>query len=69
MQHRHLEKSDYSLAALDDIISNGKWADWIELQKEVVRTPALRAKIKQICEAYISDPYAQRYHFWMNNAK
>ena len=69
MQHRHLERSDYSLAAIDDIISRGKWSDWMDLQREVVRTPELREKVKKICEAYISDPYEQRYHFWMKNVQ
>ena len=67
MKHRHLERSDYSLPAIDDIISRGKWVDWVDLQHELVHNPEIRVKIQQVCEAYITDPYAQRYHFWWKN--
>ena len=55
--------------AIDDIILRGKWSDCVALQQESVRTPALREKIKRVCEAHISDPYEQRFHFWMKNVE
>jgi hypothetical protein len=26
-------------------------------------------KVERVCRAHISDPYAQRHHFWMHYAK
>ena len=30
--------------------------------------PAVMEKIRRVCQAYVSDPYAQRYHFWSHYA-
>ena len=64
MQHRHLNHQDYSLAAIDDIIERGKRHDWAELRTALLADPTIRSKVLQICQTRISDPYAQRYHFW-----
>lgn len=69
MQHRHLNHQRFTLAAIDDVISRGRWSDWAELRAAVLADPALLEKVVQICRAQIVDPYAQRYHFWMNYAK
>jgi hypothetical protein len=52
-------------AAIDNIISRGQWQDWVDLRKAVLADPALLDKVEQVCRPRISDPYAQRYHFWM----
>ena len=69
MEHRHLTHSNYSLPAIDDIISRGGWSDWVELQRECVRNPSLKEKVRKVCKAHIADPYAQRYHFWWKNVQ
>jgi hypothetical protein len=70
MIHRHLvEGSSFTLPGIDDIISNGKWADWADLHKEAVNNPPILDSIERICLHYISDPYAQRYHFWLQYVK
>jgi len=69
MQHRHLNHQRYTLAAIDDVISRGKWNDWAELRRAVLDNRQLFDKVVQVCCTHISDPYAQRYHFWMNYAK
>lgn len=69
MHHRHLNHQDYTLAAIDDIIQRGVWHDWAELRHAVLADPSLMDKVARVCSAYISDPYAQRHHFWMNYAK
>lgn len=69
MQHRHLNHQRYTLAAIDDVISRGKWNDWAELRRAVLDNRQLFDKVVQVCRAHLSDPYAQRYHFWMNYAK
>jgi len=51
------------------VISRGKWRDWAELRSAVLSDPALLDKVERVCRPYLSDPYAQRYHFWMNYAK
>jgi hypothetical protein len=65
MRHRHLNHQKFTPAAIDDIISRGQWQAWADLRKAVLADPALLDKIEQVCRSRISDPYAQRYHFWM----
>ena len=66
MDHRHLNHQRYTLAAIDDIISRGVWQDWADLRSEMLKDRKISDKITKVCRPYISDPYAQRYHFWMN---
>ena len=69
MIHRHLNHQDFTLAAIDDIISRGQWKDWADLRQAILSNSALIFKVEKICLNYISDPYAQRYHFWRNYVK
>ncbi|MDQ5769988.1 MULTISPECIES: hypothetical protein [Thiothrix] len=69
MIHRHLNHQRFTLAAIDDIISRGRWQDWAELRKAVLQEQPLLEKVERICRPYLSDPYAQRYHFWMHYAQ
>ncbi|HGG59128.1 MAG TPA: hypothetical protein ENK26_04315 [Gammaproteobacteria bacterium] len=69
MQHRHLNHQRYTLAAIDNIIASGKRQDWADLRQVVLKDPEMLEKVARICSAHIHDPYAQRYHFWMNYAK
>lgn len=69
MEHRHLNHGGFTLAAIDDIISRGKQADWFDLRQALLEDPAIIDKIEKICRRQIQDPYAQRYHFWSNYAK
>ena len=69
MLHRHLNHQRFTLAAIDDLILRGKWNDWAELRLAVLADAALLDKIIRVCSPYVSDPYAQRHHFWMNYVK
>jgi len=69
MEHRHLNHSDFSLAAIDDIIARGRLAAWEALRQALHRQPEVRDKVLRICAAHTSDPYAQRYHFWNRYAQ
>jgi hypothetical protein len=64
MQHRHLNHQDFTLAAIDDVIGRGRLSDWHELRSAMLSQPDLRAKVSRVCDAHLSDPYAQRYYFW-----
>lgn len=64
MLHRHLAHQDYTLAAIDDVISRGKRQDWAALRQAILEDQTLIEKVLRVCKAHISDPYAQRYHFW-----
>lgn len=64
MQHRHLNHQEFTLAAIDDVIGRGRLSDWYELRSAVLSQPEVRAKIARVCDARVSDPYAQRYYFW-----
>ena len=66
MEHRHLNHQRYTLAAIDDIISRGKMRDWMELRNAILSDPALFDKVERVCCPHLSDPYAQRYYFWMH---
>ena len=69
MLHRHLNHQRYTLAAIDDVIARGQRHDWIELRRAALSDPLLMTKVLQVCAAHVSDPYAQRYHFWKHYAK
>ena len=69
MQHRHLTHQDFTLAAIDDVISRGKRRDWAELRRALIASPDVREKIMRVCRAHVQDPYAQRYHFWKHYAE
>ena len=65
MLHRHVNHQRFTFAAIDDVISRGRWRDWAELRRAVLTDRALLDKVEQVCRPYLSDPYAQRHHFWM----
>lgn len=67
MMHRHLNHQDYTLASIDDIIARGRRLDWVALRQALVKHPDLAGKVTQVCRRHLSDPYAQRYHFWNNH--
>ncbi len=69
MQHRHLTHEQYTLAAIDDIIARGKRRDWAELRQAALVDRSLFEKVLRVCQAYVADPYAQRYHFWKQYAE
>jgi hypothetical protein len=64
MLHRHLIHSDWTLAAIDDVISHGRLDDWKQLRDAAARSAEICARILRVCAAHLDDPYAQRYHFW-----
>jgi len=65
MLHRHLNHQRFTLAAIDDVISRGRWRDWAELRHAVLADRALLDKVEQVCRPYLANPYAQRHYFWM----
>lgn len=69
MKHRHLNHQELSLAAVDDIIARGKRRDWEELRLAMLGNSVVLEKVQQVCRPRISDPRAQRYHFWMHYAE
>jgi hypothetical protein len=64
MLHRHLNHSDWTLAAIDDVIARGRLDDWKELRDVAAIRSDVRERILRVAEPHLSDPYAQRYHFW-----
>ncbi len=64
MLHRHLTHQQFTLAAIDDVIARGKRRDWAELRRAMLKDRTVAEKVLRVCLAHISDPYAQRYHFW-----
>jgi ribosomal protein S12 methylthiotransferase accessory factor YcaO len=66
MKHRHLNHEGYTAAAMDDVIARGKWIDWVEMHHAIQSDPSRLVYLERVCRNYVSDPYAQRYHFWMH---
>ena len=64
MQHRHLNHSEWTLAAIDDVIARGKLDDWKELRDAATADAKIQERILRVAQPHLSDPYAQRYHFW-----
>jgi hypothetical protein len=69
MVHRHLEPQRLSLAAIDDIVNRGSLRDWLELRQLALADRLILENIRRVCSANASDPYAQRYHFWLRYAE
>ena len=69
MKHRHLAQSDYSAPAIDDIIARGRRDDWVALANAMHDEPSIRETVKRVCQAYLTEPGAQRYHFWKHYAE
>ena len=64
MRHRHLTHQEFTLAAIDDIISNGRREAWERLRLALLRDAGIRDKILRVCNARANEPSAQRYYFW-----
>ncbi len=69
MVHRHLNNEGFTAAAIDDVISRGSWTDWVEMRNAALMNRTVLERILRVCCEQVSDPYAQRYHFWMHYAK
>lgn len=64
MKHRHIDTQEFTLAAIDDIITRGGHQDWLELRDAINLSPEIAAKVKKICEHFI-DLNDQNYNFWL----
>ncbi|MBN8944812.1 MAG: hypothetical protein J0H01_35225 [Rhizobiales bacterium] len=65
MEHRHLDRPGYSLAAIDDIIVNGSFVDWLEMLDAAANDDKQLRRIEHIADHGIShgeDP--DRYVLW-----
>ena len=69
MLHRHLNHQRFTLAAIDDVIGRGNRQDWAALRRAVLADRTVLEKVLRVCRAHVSDPYAQRYHFWKHYAE
>ena len=66
MNHRHINPSSLSLAAIDDVICRGGWQDWTDLRTSVLASRDVLERVQRVCRPHLANCYAQRYHFWMN---
>lgn len=64
MLHRHLNHSEWTLAAIDDVIARGRLDDWKRLRDAAESCTEIRERIIRVSKPHLSDPYEQRYHFW-----
>lgn len=67
MQHRHLNTREYSLAAIDDIITRGNMCDWIEMRDALQQCPALADDVRKVCThgVQMEEADTMRYAFWL----
>jgi hypothetical protein len=64
MLHRHLNHSQYTLAAIDDVIARGGRTDWAELRNACRADTELLSAIQKVCAARRADPTAARHQLW-----
>lgn len=65
MLHRHIDPKGWTLAAIDDVISNGELDDWLELRDAARLDPSLLAQIKKIADhGAIHGEDIDAYIFW-----
>jgi len=69
VNHRHLNHTLLTLAAIDDILLRGKYIDWVELLDAMERDPTIREKILRVCESDHSPRPNQRYILWREYVK
>lgn len=69
MLHRHLNHQGLTLAAIDDVISRGRWGDWAQLRRAALADSTVLDKVERVCRAHVCDPFAQRHHFWLHYAQ
>ncbi len=69
MKHRHLTHERFTPAAIDAVMARGKRLDWADLRRAMMADPKVRLKVLRLCAVRVSDPYAQRYHFWKHYAE
>ena len=69
VNHRHINPSSLSLAAIDDVICRGGWQDWTDLRTSVLASGDVLERVQRVCRPHLANGYAQRYHFWMNYAQ
>ena len=69
VNHRHINPSSLSLAAIDDVICRGGWQDWIDLRRQALASGDVLERVQRVCRPHLANGYAQRYHFWMNYAQ
>jgi len=66
MHHRHLNHQNFTLAAIDDIITHGKWQDRADLRQDLLKDSTLLNKVEKVCRPQLNNLYAQRHYFWMH---
>ncbi len=65
MWHRHLTEAATGTApSIDDVISRGKWRDWVDLRNYAREHPESLSVIERVCAPHVADPKEQRYIFW-----
>lgn len=69
MDHRHLNPDELTLAAIDSQIERGAVEDWLRLAREIRESEAVKARVRQLCEARLGRPdpefYAiENYRYW-----
>jgi hypothetical protein len=75
MLHRHLDHSDFTLAALDDLIERGRREDWRELLRIIYANPygEVAQKVLRLCAARPTRTSAfvfwERYVTWRRTAQ
>src|SRR6218665_2232198 len=48
MLHRHLDHQRFTLAAIDDVISRGRWREWAELRRAALSDRTLLDKVERV---------------------
>ena len=68
MHHRHLNHERFTAAAIDDIVSRGRWEDWCALRAAALGDAAVMERVRGVCRDRGADPHCQRHRFWWHYA-
>lgn len=68
MIHRHINNKEYTLAAIDDVMSRGSLLDWLELRDAIKQDEEVAHRVKQMCGHYAGTDDI-RFLFWIKYLK
>ena len=55
MNHRHINPSSLSLAAIDDVICHGGWQDWMDLRRQTLAHGDVLDRIQRVCRPHLAN--------------
>ena len=55
MNHRHINPSSLTLAAIDHVICRGGWQDWIDLRGRILASSDVLERVQRVCSPHLAN--------------